>query len=261
MLGYDYRLFQNTEDREIAKAVEDGNKKLIKQLITTNKDLINAQNLRFKHTLLMYTIWQQDYETFKLLLELGADVNLHDCYKGESAIIVATVFSDFDIKFVKELLKYGANPSDIEVGKRPKGNTTRMTPLMHASQNGNIELLEILLDAGADINYKNEYDQTALSMAVGLQKCESILYLLNQGADYLTPISFIKEQNRYYYLQDELRFFMCNLGSSDYKNKMAIVEFLKDKGIDYWSVPIPPNIIELIKQQQPIGWKYYLERY
>src|SRR4051812_41415529 len=58
-----------------------------------------------------------------------------------------------DVAFVKAHL----TKTDLEVRDRRGA-----TPLMHAAAFGNLETLKILLDAGADINARNDFDATAL---------------------------------------------------------------------------------------------------
>ncbi|WP_317324104.1 hypothetical protein, partial [Leyella lascolaii] len=46
-----------------------------------------------------------------------------------------------------------------------------------------------------------------------------------------------------------------------YYRKRKLIKFLKTKGIDYNSVPIPDYIIDMAKEQYPSTWKEYLKKY
>jgi uncharacterized protein len=51
------------------------------------------------------------------------------------------------------------------------------------------------------------------------------------------------------------------VGTPPTARKLAINEFLKQKGIDYKKVPIPDFILEKIKRDYPNNWKEYIEQY
>src|SRR5215467_6360885 len=55
------------------------------------------------------------------------------------------------------------------------------TPLMHAAAFGNFETLKALIDAGADVNARNQMDSTALLWAAG--DPEKSRLLIERGAD------------------------------------------------------------------------------
>ena len=190
LLGNDYRLFEDTPVWTLVKAVRDQDTSAIKKIVKEKKLDINYQEERFGNTLLMLTISNHQYNSCKMLLQLGADPNKPDKYNGSSAILdAAGIIEDGDnTRFLKLLLKYKGNPNYIEVGPRQEGNTTRMTPLM-ASINGlqnepSLPKIKILVDAGANVNYKNEYGQTVLQQSVLLESYAVVLYLLEKGANY-----------------------------------------------------------------------------
>jgi ankyrin repeat protein len=209
----------------------------------------------------MFALWNQQYNTFKYLLELGADVTIHDHYDGTSAIIEACKMENDNADYVKLLLQHGANINDIEVGKRREGNSTRDSPLIAACRKGKTELVKLLVESGADLNYKNEYNQSALSYASKMSHYNIIIYLLKKGVDYSLPITYNKEQNKTYYLVDELRFYMPDLNTNEHKLKMEIVSFLRTKGIEYKDVPIPVYVTKKAKERYPDNWQQYLDKY
>ena len=189
LLGYDYRLFQSTPAWDLAKAVQDEDVSKMRGILCKEPKLINYQEAKYGETLLLMTILNQDYKSFKELLNNGADVNVYDNYDGSSAIITACKW-DSGIEYVKKLIEYGANVNDVEVGKRRTGNSVRLTPLIAASISGNLEVVKYLVEKGADINYRNEYFQTALSESVILDNYDVAYYLLKKGANYRLPIMY-----------------------------------------------------------------------
>lgn len=267
ILGIDYRLFQGTEAWELAKAVDDGDTIAIKKQVLTNKVNVNYPEPLYGKTLLMLSVMNGQYNSCKALLESGADPNLHDAYNGTSAIIEAAivggVFND-GTRFLKLLLAFGANPNDIETGDRPKGNSTRETPLMATSGTSDklshsLEKVIVLVAAGANINFKNEFGQTALGESVIQDNLGVSLYLLEKGADYNVPVTHTDGKD--YYLWDELRFMLFELNSEKHTQKMDIVAFLQKNNINYRALPIPDYAINEAKKRYPQNWKGYLEKY
>ena len=252
--GRDYRLFQDTPAWELAKAVQDGNEKKINDIVDKKPELINYQEPKFGNTLLMLTVCNQQMKSFKILLDKDADVNIHDTCDGTSALIDACgliasdimfiIFNQFDNRFAEMLIEHGANVNDIETGERRQGNSTRYTPLMMASEECNITLVKLLISKGANVNYQNEFDQSALSKCVMLGKYEVALYLLQNGADYTQPIYYIPEDNRADYIENppkkipvylidilrEGHTFDLSIKNEKYRKK--VIDFLKDKEKD-----------------------------
>ncbi len=268
LLGNDYRLFENTPVWTLAKAVRDEDTSAIRKIVIEEKINIDFQEPRFGKTLLMLTVSNHHFNSCKILLQLGADPNKPDKYNGSSAMIdAAKVIEDGEnIRFLKLLLAHKGNPNYIEIGPGQEGNTTRKTPLIASLIESSSSLLKVkvLVEAGADINYKNEYGQTVLREAVLQNNYEVVLYLLEKGADYQALIVDRGQFNtggKKMYLIDMLREDLPELGSKEHKTKMAIVDFLKQKGIDYKQVPIPDYTLKEIKETYPKTWEEYKDNY
>jgi len=269
LLGNDYRLFQGTPVWNLAKAVQDENTGEIIRLVRDEKVDVNYQESKYGQTLLMLSIVNLQYSSCKTLLEVGADVSKHDTYSGTSAIIIAAaVHNDVgdNTRFVKLLLSHGADPSDAEVGERRYGHWTRFTPLTYSTSSSKTRLpiVMVLVEAGANIHYRDENNFSALSSALLQADYEVVLYLLLKGADYKSVIidrAKFSETGSKVYIQDLLREHCLPLNSKEYFQKMAVVEFLKTKGIDYRKVPIPDFIVKEAKTMNPKDWEQYLEKY
>jgi ankyrin repeat protein len=178
------------------------------------------------------------------LLEKRADVNIHNTFDGTSAIIEACGSKYYDIQFVEILIQNGANVNDVETGERRQGNSTRLTPLIAASKTGNLYLVKFLESKGVDVNYQNEFGQSALSSSVMINKYEISYYLLQNGADYERPIFYRpdysiplekqdpNDKGKPMYLVDVLKENVADVNTDEYKYKMLIIDFLNSKGID-----------------------------
>lgn len=202
----------------------------------------------------------RNYESTKALLELGANPNQHDSYDGTSPIIEAAKVGE-GTKFLDLLLRHGGNPNDTEIGERRKGVTVRDTPLLAAigGLGNSLPKVELLVESGADINFKNEFGMNALNEALVLDKLNVVLYLLHKGIDFRQVIS--SSEGRDYFIWDKMRFKLYPLDSNDYQEKMKIIEFLKGKGLDYRRIPIPEYAISQAKKMYPNHWREYLEKY
>ncbi len=263
--GYD--LFKNTPVWNLAKAVQDENIEEIKRILKEEKVNIDYQEETFGNTLLMLSVEKQQYKSCTTLLELGADPNKHDYYTGSTALIDAAElenYSEDNTRFLKLLLSHGANPNEEETGKRQEGNTTRKNPLLVACGDVNqfvspIDKVKVLVEAGANVEYMNDYKMFPLRKALINEHYDVVLYLIKQGADYKRVISNVDGKD--YYICDELRFSLLELDSEKYKQKMELVNYLKQQGIDYRNLPIPEYAKSQAKKMYPENWKEYLKKY
>ncbi len=145
-----------------------------------------------------------------------------------------------------------------------KGNFSRNTTLLNACgspfEKSPIEKVKLLVEAGADINHQNEFKTTPLYEATLKEHYDVVLYLLQKGADYTIPIFDLPDSKKVY-LADQLRHDVFPLDSKKYKDKMLVVDFLKQKGIDYRKLPVPDKVVKDAKELYPQTWQDYLEKY
>ncbi len=122
-------------------------------------------------------------EIFNLLIDKGADVKVKK-NDGSGAFFdcLATLinygfeFNNDYKKVIEFLLAEGANVDDAPVSGDLKG----FTPLIFAARDNKLEIAKLLIEHGADVNARNTYEQTPLSVAEG--KPEMINLLKTNGA-------------------------------------------------------------------------------
>jgi hypothetical protein len=243
LMGNDYRLFQSTPAWTLAKAVEKGDINKIKEEVAQKKVAVDFQETQYGQTLLMLAIINSEYETVKMLLELGANPNLHDNFKGETPVIVAA--KNDDLKYLKLLLEYKGDPNSIEnvfSGPNLRINKLRnsaLTACISSRKKNTLEKVKLLVDAGADIHFtKKGVIQSAFGQSLMSEQMDIALYLIEKGADYtkpITPTGIEGDDVSVLYL---LRSTVTELDSYQSKKKMELIAFLKSKGLDYDKEPI-----------------------
>ncbi|MFN0290110.1 ankyrin repeat domain-containing protein [Pedobacter helvus] len=265
LLGRDYRLFQDTPVWGLAKAVEDENITLINQLATEKKIPIDYKESKFGNTLLMLAIGNNDYESVKALLDLGANPNIADDYRGSTPMHDAA--KNEDPKYLKLLIEHKGNPNVIENRPITEDDQGRNVPLneaiSHLSGN-NLEKVKLLVGAGANINYSNDgtpfYTRLPLAASIIHGQFDITLYLLQQGARY-DGVMYKTVQGESIYILGALRSKVIDLNTDEYKQKRKVISFLKAKGLDYEKEPIPDYIEKDIEKKHPNNSQEYLSKY
>ena len=155
------------------------------------------------------------------------------------------------------------------------GTEAGTSPLMISIARG-IEKTKALVEAGADINQKTEYGDTAAIRAlrtgggsVLIERRRYAHYLIvekkaNVTEPYfsgLLPILHGFDPDEKYYPVKILRNWLCALDSEDYRLKMEIVEEFARQGVDYWATEIPEIELRQIKHMYPDTWEDYIIRY
>jgi len=82
---------------------------------------------------------------------------------------------DIGLNVLKAKIHHGADPKNLCThGGR--------TSLMFSVMANDLSFIKQLVELGVDINQKNQSDETALSLAIGLKREEIAMYLRSQGA-------------------------------------------------------------------------------
>jgi len=241
--GRDVKLFKDTPVWEVALAIRDNDTSKLKQLLKGQPDsLLNYQEKRYGQSLLNWSVYRDNYDAAKVLAELGADPNLK-AYDSTSAFINAA--DKHDASWLRLLLKHGGDVNAVADTEEPQ---RIRTPLIAASSNS-LESVKLLVNAGADPDYirvtkrdaefPGENVESALISAVRAEKIDIVKYLIiDVGVkfDYTFNTNIEGEKLGVLYY---LRRMAFPLDSEEYAMKMEVVNFLKQRGLDYWAEPVP----------------------
>ena len=142
----------------------------VQQLIEYGADP-NAKEAEDEQTALMWAAAEKHSDVVKLLISNGADAN------AKSRIVP---FAEPHIIEVPSVTGYNFTPSI-----RFRKFTGGFTALQFAAQQGDLESARAMLEteAGADLNYSNEENGTALMVAIASGHEQLGKYLLEKGAD------------------------------------------------------------------------------
>lgn len=121
------------------------------------------------------------FERWKLIRDgLDADASHEDYEAAWSAFIdefhaLAHAVTEADVARTVELLAGGASPNNCDIVQ---------SPALHiAAAMGHIELMTILLDAGADIDGRDYCQMTPLIQAANTGVLAAVTFLLSRGAN------------------------------------------------------------------------------
>jgi ankyrin repeat protein len=117
-----------------------------------------------------------DLNELKRLLSIDKTI-IDKKYKGDTAIMKASRRCNGS-NIVAFLLENGANINDKEVR-----DTIDQTPLIVAADGGCKDIVEMLLEAGANIEHRNDQGETALIAAAQNGHKEIVQMLLDAGAN------------------------------------------------------------------------------
>lgn len=258
--GADYRIFRNTPAWKLAKAVRDEDTVKIAKILSNNPQLVNYQDSVYGNTLLMLSVYNKKFDSFKCLINYQADVNIHNNTEGASAMTIACEDGDIMLQYVDLLVKHGANINDYCNGQIIKGNTTIRHTLCSACnivRNKGVELTRYLLRHGANPNFKDCFGNTPLRSACQIASYITIIDLIEAGADIHDDSVYIDYgYQTYHNITQGLRRRYEEIDSERYFEKMKLIEILKTKGIDYWKEPIPDYIHKMIMREHPDDWEY-----
>ena len=207
----------------LMRAVEVGHEAVVEQLIEAGADLdVQASNGR---SAVMLAVTDGRIAILERLIEAGADLELADEY-GDTAVLWAVEYGAENIEAVIDSLSRGGANLDV--------SNPVYTPLYYAVEQGDAELVRILLEAGADPNAltsggrlplfqaasdsailgllleagadpgaANEYGETALFAAIDYDNLDGVQALVDAGSDVnhvsesgQTPFGRAEVQNR-----------------------------------------------------------------
>jgi ankyrin repeat protein len=238
-------LFYGTPLYDLAKALSNDSflskkEEIIKLIDAVPKEYINFQEEKFGTTIGQFALRTNNISPIRILLDKGLNPDLID-KSGNALIIDINHFyiNPSEKKMVLiQMIKKGAN-----VNLFSKKATTS-TPLIRASQSGNLENVKILIEAGADPHFINESTWIPFNspLNAALQgHIDVVNYLIfEQKVDF--KIAKYSMDSKFhpgeYVILHNLREMFFKLDSKEYKEKMKLVAYLKTQGLDYWKTPI-----------------------
>ncbi len=217
-------------------------------------------------TALLAAVRADKKEIVEMLLNNGADCNV-DSYMG-SPLCLAAKNGSYEIS--QMLIEHGAKENYYKYSVSPLLNAikynhpeitellilsgadadwadpvTGKTLLMVASENGNNNIIDLLLENGADINEKDKSGSDALYYAALNGRKEAVALLLDKGASMLNKKGLMN------------RSVITAFG----KNDKEIIKIMLDKGLDvngdvYEKIPL---LLWLVKNKYFDGAKTIIE--
>ena len=121
-------------------AAEGGHEECIRLLLQSGANPNDANNADI--TALMHAVCKGSDACVKLLLDAGADVNVLDTCGRTALTSAVNGGSNKCVKLIIDNFKGDMNRKD----------NFNMTLMMYAAETGNCECIEILKEAGADVN-------------------------------------------------------------------------------------------------------------
>lgn len=214
--------FSDARQVALATAAENGDTKAIGRAVEEGAD-VKAVGGR-KATALWYAAVSEQKTAFEQLLKLGADPNTPN-ETGES--LVGWCVLNRDAQFLKLALAHGGNPNAVNIDNG-------LPVMFRAVSQDSTEKLELLLNAGADINIRARDGSTPALFASSARRMEKLLFLLQRGADPMVRNDVGNDI--------AAGIFSPNWGvkTEAYKFRQRVLEFLESRNIK-----ADPKIMEL----------------
>jgi len=204
MPGFDFALFRHTPVRELASAVEADDTARIRAAIAAAMGNIDYQEPKFGNSLLTLAVVDNKPLATKMLLEFGANPNLHSPQDDLTPFLAACEYLDYNLKNWREnwrqvlalLIDHGANVNDSQTTVQHNGkysHTLTVTALEYVVRFGKVDVVELLLDKGArlDIYPKNGPSSILVLAAYNL---DVLRYLLVEKGVSIPDYAVIREE-------------------------------------------------------------------
>ena len=273
-IGMSPEIFYDTPGWKAALAIMEDDTVSLGRELENDCGLRTLKDPYYGFSLLFTAVLNNKEKSTEKLLKFGFDPNLvSDTLRGTGStpVTAASYHSTPSPRVLELLLQFGGDPdSKQRFSLRLKDFNTRIQDTInrHAiadAARNNFEKVKLLLKYGADINPGE--GTSPLDMAISLDKMEIALYLLENGADYnekyeAKDVDSQQSQSRgYATVADKLRYVMVPLDSREYGYKLKVIDFLKERGLDYHDTEIPEHALKLIKRKYPDIWEEYIKEY
>lgn len=235
--------FKNSSVENLVKEIGNENIIEIENLVKKNPELLKYTDQRYGTGVLAMCIDLEKYNSFKKLLELGADPNFINSQNHYSILIESIApFGDAtewreDNRYAKLLLEYKANPNYIVQEFEEKGlHFSGASPLYKASSY-NIDLVKELIKYGADKD-KRVDGELPFGEAVSSRQFDIIYYFIDTlNVNVNEPLAIVKKNDGKvieYYIQDYLKKYMSFKSNSKSEiKKLELIKKLETMGVDF----------------------------
>lgn len=170
--------FSDPQVVALALAAQNGDVEEIDRLVTVGVDVntIGRQGV----SPLYWALLAQNKRGFKRLLEHGASPNIQTD-DGDSVMHLGAELAD-DPEWIELALEHGGDPNLVASKNRYRW---KWTPIYCAINAEHARAVELLIEAGADLDHRNWEDETPLEFAAWCGRSFDIVYLLlRAGSDY-----------------------------------------------------------------------------
>jgi len=141
-------------DKQLLEAVLDENTKQVTFLLEKGANPNSTEALFKKRTIMGWAAQYKSPKLLKVLISHDGDVNLFNSKDPWSPAPIYNALTASRLDNLNLLIKHGANPNQIDNHQR--------TPVMAAVATGDWQATYILLQAGANIEYKNKWGETPI---------------------------------------------------------------------------------------------------
>jgi ankyrin repeat protein len=229
-------------------ATRQGDMATVKVLVGAGADV--NETSEFGWTALLDATQNKYYKIGEYLLQHGAKPNIANG-GGWSPLYIATdnrniEAGDYPVRkpdmdhldFIKELLAAGADPNE----RMHSSTETRTvftnqwlvedgaTPFLRAAQSGDLVLMKLLLDHGADPSLSTDYKVTPLMVASGIGWVEGVTYEWSPE-ETLDTVKFLLDHGADVNAQDSEDLRTALMGAA-HKGRNDVVELLVQHGAD-----------------------------
>ncbi len=227
---------------EVLSVTKAGDLKALRGLVAKGAD-VNVAG-RQGETPLMLAVVAKKHKCVDWLLLHGADPNLQD-YKNRSATSLAAGLFD-DSESLAAILKHGGDPNIVQRTTTLSDGTivhANTTPVYDAITARNVRNVELLIDAGADVNFRvDDHLMTPLGWSIATHRYDIAYVLIERGADYhargvvprMTIVECLKNADLSLIIEaDEPDAVKRKQKEAELRKwYFRVVELLKERGVD-----------------------------
>ena len=195
----------------IHDAAANGDLDVVKKIVEQDPRLVN-QDDKYEWRPIFHAGLRRHYDVVKYLIDCGADLAAHDGYaihyagevpNNKEVVSLLITYGGLDAhakprseaarQFIYAVFLANVQRVNAMLRDTPKLVQERYargdTALHHATRNGDLEIVEQLVDSGADVNVTSDHAHFPLYCAAGHGHVDTTQYLVEHGADLQARLS------------------------------------------------------------------------